>query len=72
MLNVYYSVGNVQIATLGVSQKNRIYFKIKFEKERIISFEPETIVSEYETTIREDLRLFLNGINPNTQKSPTD
>lgn len=72
MLNVYYSVGNVQIATLGVSQKNRIYFKIKFEKERIISFEPETIVAEYETTIREDLRLFLNGINPNSKKSPTD
>ena len=35
MLNIYYSVGNVQIATLGVSQKNRIYFKIKFEKERL-------------------------------------
>ncbi len=72
MLNIFYSMGNKQIATLGVSQKNRIYLKIKLEKERIISFEPETIVAEYDTTIREDIHSFLSNIDPGSNKSKTE
>ena len=67
-LNIYYSEGATQIATLGVSQKNRIFFQIKSEKVRVFAFETETRVEEYEQNIKEDLVAFLSHDHQKRQK----
>jgi hypothetical protein len=67
LLNIYYSEGETQIATLGVSQKNRIFFQIKLEKVRVYSFENDTVVEEYEQNIREDLVYILSSKQPKSQ-----
>ena len=71
MLNIYYSEGETQIATLGVSSKNRIFFKIKLEKVREFQFETDTVVAEYEHNIRKDLAFFLASKQTQSQK-PTN
>jgi hypothetical protein len=63
MLNIYYSEGKTDIATLGVSEKNRIYFKIKLNSRRTYSFEADTVMSEYEKNIREDLTYFFQSMD---------
>ena len=67
-LNIYYSEGATQIATLGVSQKNRIFFQIKSEKVRVFAFETETRVEEYGQNIKEDLVAFLSHDHQKRQK----
>lgn len=60
LLNIQYFVDDIQFATLGVSQKNRLYFKIKMEDIRNFSFEEDTVVSQYKELIREDLRYYFS------------
>jgi hypothetical protein len=71
VLNIYYSEGETQIATLGVSSKNRIFFKIKLEKVREFQFETDTVVADYEHNIRKDLSYFLASKQTQSQK-PTN
>ena len=40
IFNVYYYIGDRQIATYGLSEKNRLYFKIKLE----ICFDGDEII----------------------------
>jgi hypothetical protein len=67
LFNVYYMYQNKQFATFGVSQKNRLYFKIKLEKESVFAFEPDTNVIEYKNNIKKDLSQYFSAQN-NLQK----
>ena len=63
LFNVYYYFNDVQLATFGLSQKNRVYLKIKLEKESVFSFEPEDNVLDYEMGIKKDLGVFLQQLS---------
>ena len=57
IFNVYYYIGDRQIATYGLSEKNRLYFKIKLEKESVYSFESDANnVLSYSDSILKDLQ----------------
>lgn len=55
LLFVYYYAGEKQVATLGISEKNRVYFKIKLEKESVFAFEVESMIHGYKDNIEKDL-----------------
>ena len=57
IFNIYYYIGDRQIATYGLSEKNRLYFKIKLEKESVYSFESDSSnVQSYSANILKDLQ----------------
>jgi hypothetical protein len=57
IFNIYYYIGDRQIATYGLSEKNRLYFKIKLEKESVYSFESDASnVQSYSANILKDLQ----------------
>jgi hypothetical protein len=55
LFNWYLYLGTVQVATFGLSQKNRVYLKIKMEKESVYSFEPGDNVFDFEDNIKKDM-----------------
>lgn len=68
IFNIYYYIGDRQIATYGLSEKNRLYFKIKLEKESVYSFESDASnVQSYSANILKDLQ---NVAKEKPQSSP--
>lgn len=59
LFNWYIYFGSVQVATFGLSQKNRVYLKIKMEKESVYSFEPGENVYDFEENIKKELNNFI-------------
>lgn len=65
-LNVKYSVNNHEFATFAISEKNRLFFKIKFAKPVTFTFEDDTPFEEFRAEINMELQRYFSMNNKTT------